>query len=153
MERKTRRAVIPLTAGEQSTLRQAAFGAVMLVSLANQGGGRARWGNIVGAKVLTDATGIVGRLLSGNQNYDLGWSSTAEVADQVLAALSETVSTLAGKATGQAGEFRRVVMTAVRQAPSRTRRGETPVHTDMIAKIAAALGDGHPVGVSGGEVI
>ena len=154
MQRKTRTAAIPLTAGERSTLRQAAFGAVSLVSLAYPGAWSCTMETIAGAKVPTGATGIVGRVLSGTQKYDLGGSSTAEVADQVLAALGETVSTLAAKTPGQEGEFHRVVMTAVRQASSTTRRGETPAHTDMIAKIAPALGDGHPaVGVSRGEVI
>lgn len=138
---KTSKTFIPLTDSEQSTLRKAAYGAVTLVSLAYPGTWSTTVENIAGAKVLNGATGIVGRVLSGKQKFDLKGSSTAEIADQVLPALSETIEALGAKAPTEVGEFRRAVMTAVRQAAATTRRGEIPAQADMIEKIDAALGE------------
>ncbi|MFB7666350.1 hypothetical protein ACFC1R_20750 [Kitasatospora sp. NPDC056138] len=131
---------IPLTRDEQTTLKKAAFGAVTLLSLAYPGAWSTTKENVVGAKVLTGTTGIVGRVLSGKDKFDIKGRTTAEIADEVLTALTSTVATLDAKAPAETAEFRRAVTTAVRQAAASTRRGTSPAHTDMIAKITAALG-------------
>ncbi len=135
---KTDSTLIPLTRSEQVTLRTAAYGAVILISLALPGVVSATRQNVTGAKILTGATGIVGRVLSGKGKFYLKGASAAEIADQVLPALGETVETLAAKAPAEVGEFRRAVLTAVRQAAA-TGRGAGPAHNDMIDKIQAAL--------------
>ncbi|MFJ4188223.1 hypothetical protein [Kitasatospora sp. NPDC089509] len=129
---------IPLTADEQTTLRKAAYGAVTLISLAYPGALSATRENIAGAKVLTGATGAVGRVLSGKGKFELNGKTTADIADEVLPALAQTVATLEAKAPQESTEFRRVVTTAVRQAAAAT-RGPKPAQADMIDKITAAL--------------
>ncbi|WP_431040768.1 hypothetical protein ACQUSR_01915 [Streptomyces sp. P1-3] len=130
---------IPLTGDERLTLKKAAFGAVTLVSLAYPGAWSATKENIVGAKVLTGATGIVGRVLSGKAKFDLKGENTADIADEVLSALRATVATLDAKAPAETQEFRRAVTTAVQQAADSTGRGTSPAQADMITKITAAL--------------
>lgn len=130
---------IPLTDAEQATLRTAAYGAVTLVSMAYPGLWSSPYQNVAGAKVLTGATGITGRVLSAKQKVDFDGSSTAEIAEQVLAALGDTVHTLQAKAPQEVAEFRRAVMSAVRQAAASSRRGEIPAETEMIQKIEATL--------------
>lgn len=131
---------IPLTSDEQTALKKAAYGAVTLVSLAYPGAWSSAKENIVGAKVLTGATGIVGRILAGKDKFDIGGKTTADIADEVLAALRSTVTALAAKAPAETDEFRRVVTTAVQQAAASTRGGVNLAQADMIGKITNALG-------------
>ncbi len=130
---------IPLSSEEQSTLKTAAFGAVTLLSVAYPGARSSAKENMVGGKVLTGATGIVGHILVGKAKFNLKGKSTADIAERVLPALAATVATLDAKAPQETQEFRRVVTTAIRQAAQSTKRGPSPAQTDMISKITAAL--------------
>ncbi|MEV5508696.1 hypothetical protein [Streptomyces orinoci] len=130
---------MPLTSEEQITLKKAAYGAVTLVSLAYPGAWSSTKENVVGAKVLTGATGAVGRILSGKDKFRLDGKNTADIADEVLPALTATVAALQIKSPAETEEFRRAVTTAVRQAAASTKGGASPAQTDMIAKITAAL--------------
>ena len=50
--------------------------------------------NIAGAKVLTGATGLTGQILSGKDKVNLTGRSAAEIAHEVLPALTATVAAL-----------------------------------------------------------
>jgi len=130
----------PLTGAEQAELRTAAYGAVTLISLAYPGALSSTRQNVAGAKVLTGATGMIGRVLAANGKVDLKGSSTAEVAEKVLPALTASVATLSAKAPADVAEFRRIVLTASEQAAS-TGSGPTRAHLEMLDKINAALGE------------
>jgi hypothetical protein len=128
-----------LTPDEQATLRKAAFGAVTLVSIAYPGAVSTARENIAGAKVLTGATGLTGEILSGKDKVKLTGRSAAEIADEVLPALSATAAALDATDPAEADNFRTIVTTAAEQAAA-TGPGPNPAQTLMIGKIKAALG-------------
>ncbi|MBV8931564.1 MAG: hypothetical protein JO285_03255, partial [Kutzneria sp.] len=132
----------PLTRDEQIVLKRAAFGAVHLLSLADTSltGLSAAKENMAGARVLSGATGIIGHALNTRDKVKLK-GTAADVADEILPALSTAVATLDHKAPDQAEEFRKLVTTAVDQAARSTQKGDiTPAQTEMINKIVTALG-------------
>jgi hypothetical protein len=128
-----------LTPDEQATLRKAAFGAVTLVSIAYPGAVSTARENIAGAKVLTGATGLTGEILSGKDKVKLTGRSAAEIANEVLPALSATVAALHPIDPAEADNFRTIVTTAAQQAAA-TGSGPNPAQTLMIDKIQTALG-------------
>jgi len=70
---------------------------------------------------------------------DLNGKSTAELADQVLPALTATMSLLKQQDPAEAGNFRRTVAFAT-EAAVLARRGEPgPAVAEMSRKITAAL--------------
>ena len=95
--------------------------------------------NIAGAKVLTGATGLTGQILSGKDKVNLTGRSAAEIAHEVLPALTATVAALDATDPAEADNFRTIVTTAVEQAAA-TGSGPNPAQTLMIDKIKAALG-------------
>jgi len=130
-------ASITLTSDEQSTLRTAAYGAVTLLSMTRPGPISSTRQNMAGALSLTSATGLVGRILSAKEKIALK-GTTAEVADQVLPALTQAVAILDTKAPAETAEFQRAVTTAVQQAIAAT-SDPNPAQDDMATKITAAL--------------
>lgn len=128
---------IILTSGEQDTLRKAAYGAVNLVAIAYPGLVASAKANTAGALVLASATGAVGQLLADKGKITYAGKTTAEIAGEVLPALTATVATLRTKDPAELAEFRRAVTIAVDQAA--TAIGPNPARADMTAKITAAL--------------
>ncbi len=132
---------IPLTREEQLTLKKAAFGAIQLLSMINPGimGYSATKENIAGAMVLSGATGDIGRILNNKDKIKLK-GTNADIADEVLPALTATVNTLQAKAPDQAEEFRKLMTNAVEEAVRSTQHDQiSPSKADMISKITAAL--------------
>jgi hypothetical protein len=123
----------------RGVLRKAAFGAVTLASIAYPGAVSTVRENIAGAKVLTGATGLTGKILSGKGKVKLTGQSVAEIADEVLPALSAAVAALNAIDLAEADTFRAIVTTAIEQAVA-TGSGPNPAQTLMIGKIRAALG-------------
>jgi len=128
-----------LTPDEQATMRKAAYGAVTLVSVAYPGPVSTARENIAGARVLTGATGLTGKILSGKGKVKLAGRSAAEIADEVLPALSATTAILDATDPAESGNFRAVVTTAVEQAAA-TGSGPNPAQALMLDKIKSALG-------------
>ena len=128
---------IVLTRDGQTTLRKAAYGAVALLSMARPGPISTTRQNVTGALALTGATGMVGQILAIKEKVVLK-GTTAEVAEQVLPALTRAVAILETKAPAGTAEFQRAVTIAVRQAAA-TGRGPNLAQNDMIDKISAAL--------------
>ncbi|WP_330179804.1 hypothetical protein OHB26_25640 [Nocardia sp. NBC_01503] len=127
---------ITLTDQNQSTLRIAAYGAVSLLAAA----GAPHKGMTNGSIALTSATGVVGHVLSAKaRDIKLTGKSVAELAEQVLPALTEAMTVLGQQDPNEAENFRGTVLVAV-EATTQTGKGApTPAVAAMARKITAAL--------------
>ncbi|WP_440068631.1 hypothetical protein [Streptosporangium sp. OZ121] len=120
------------------TLRTAAWGAVSLMSAAGAAGS-AHKAATEGSIALTSATGPVGHVLSKAPKGVKYGKTVAELADQVLPALTASMSLLNEQAPAEADNFRRTVIVAV-EAATRPHKGEpSPTMTEMARKITEAL--------------
>jgi hypothetical protein len=129
-----------LTDDEQSTLKMSAFGAVQLLSMTYGSSWSTAKENIAGAKILTGATGLVGEVLSNKQKFKIKGRSIAEIADEVLPALTATTAVLEAKEPQEVQNFRTIVTIAVEQVATCT-SDITPAQALMIDKIKTALGE------------
>ncbi|WP_063037139.1 hypothetical protein [Nocardia pseudovaccinii] len=127
---------ITLTDQDKSTLRTAAYGAVSLMAAS----GAPHKGIAQASIALTSATGLVGHVLAAkSKDIHLQGKSVAELADQVLPALTAAASLLGKQDLREAGNFRDTVLVAV-EAAAGPRKGETsPAAAVMARKITAAL--------------
>ncbi|MBB6349860.1 hypothetical protein ACWGH8_24390 [Nonomuraea muscovyensis] len=129
---------ITLTDQDKLTLRLAAWGAVSLMSAA----GIAESAHKVathGSIALTSATGPVGHVLSKAPKGVKYGKTVAELADQVLPALTASVSLLKQQDPAEADNFRGTVTVAI-EAAARTHQGQpSPTMAEMIRKITEAL--------------
>ncbi|ACZ87598.1 hypothetical protein [Streptosporangium roseum] len=129
---------ITLTDQDKLTLRTAAWGAVSLMSaagIADSAHKVATHGSIA----LTSATGLVGHVLAKAPKGVKWGKSTAALADQVLPALTASMSLLKQQAPAEADNFRSTVVVAI-EAAARPQKGEpSPTMAEMARKITAAL--------------
>ncbi|WP_157254292.1 hypothetical protein [Nonomuraea typhae] len=129
---------LTLTDQDKTTLRLAAWGAVSLMSAA----GMAESAHKVathGSIALTSATGPIGHVLSKAPKGVKYGKTVAELADQVLPALTEAMTLLKRQNPAEADNFRTTVDVAI-QAAARTHQGTpSPTLADMIRKITTAL--------------
>ncbi|GAA2296518.1 hypothetical protein GCM10010149_51160 [Nonomuraea roseoviolacea subsp. roseoviolacea] len=129
---------ITLTDQDKLTLRVAAWGAVSLMSAAGAASSAHRAGT-EGSIALTSATGLVGHVLSKAPKGVKYGKTVAELADQVLPALTASMSLLGEQDPAEADNFRRTVLVAV-EAAGRGQKGEpSPTMAEMARKIGAAL--------------
>ncbi|MFC9436017.1 hypothetical protein [Nocardia sp. NPDC057030] len=127
---------ITLTDQDKSTLRTAAYGAVALLAAA----GAPHKGIAQGSTALTSATGVVGHVLAAkSKDIQLPGKSVAELADQVLPALTASVRLLAEQSPVEAGNFRDTVLVAVEAAGQSGKGQVSPAVAAMARKITAAL--------------
>ncbi|MEV1003284.1 hypothetical protein [Nonomuraea sp. NPDC050202] len=125
---------ITLSDQDQLTLRTAAWGAVYLMSAAGAAGS-AHKAATNGSIALTSATGLVGHVLA-KAPKGLTGKTTAALADQILPALTASVTLLKQHAPDEADNFRRTVTVAIDAA----QQGRpNPTTTDMARKITEAL--------------
>ncbi|MFE3558526.1 hypothetical protein ACFXKW_27240 [Streptomyces sp. NPDC059193] len=129
-----------LTDGEKLTLQSAAHGVVALMAAADPGTISSTRSGMAGGKALSSATGLVGRVLAEKpKGMDLGGTSTADIADRVFAALTDTVTLLKAKAPQEVENFRDTIAVAM-DAASRAHKGSAgPAEAAMIHKISAVL--------------
>lgn len=126
---------ITLTDQDKSTIRTAAFGAVSLLSAA----GAPHKGSSQGSIALTSATGVVGHVLSTRaRDIQLDGKNVAELADQVLPALTAAITLLGAQDPAEAANFRDTVLVAV-EATAQAKGDPSPAVTAMARKITAAL--------------
>ncbi|MEU4536827.1 serine hydrolase domain-containing protein [Streptosporangium sp. NPDC023825] len=129
---------ITFTDQDKLTLRTAAWGAVSLMSAAGAAGS-AHKAATEGSIALTSATGPVGHVLAEAPKGVKYGKTVAELADQVLPALTAAMSLLRQRDPAEADNFRRTVVVAV-EASTRPRQGEPgPTMAEMARKITAAL--------------
>ncbi|MFC9998325.1 hypothetical protein [Nocardia sp. NPDC127526] len=127
-----------LTDQDKATLRTAAYGAVSLMSAT----GGAHKSSTAASIALTSATGLAGHVLASAKAKDikLKGKNVAELADQVLPALSAAVQLLEQQDPAEAENFRRIVLVAI-DAADHARKGQAgPIAAEMARKITAALG-------------
>ncbi|WP_406458235.1 hypothetical protein OH768_28365 [Streptomyces sp. NBC_01622] len=139
MPEKTTPAEI-LTPDDKLTLQTAAHGVVSLMAVADPGPISSTRSGMAGGKALSSATGLVGRVLAEKaKGLDLGGGSTADLADRVFAALTDSVTLLKAKAPDEVANFRGTIAT-ITDTASRAHKGAAgPAETAMIQKITAAL--------------
>jgi hypothetical protein len=130
---------VTLTDQDKSTLRTAAYGAVSLMAAADATGKPHKVATN-GSIALSSATGLVGHVLAAkSKDIHLSGKSVAELADQVLPALTTAMSLLAKQDPAEADNFRSTILVAL-DAATRTHQGEpSPTLAEMTRKITAAL--------------
>ncbi|MEC3914756.1 hypothetical protein [Nocardia sp. CDC160] len=131
-------ATLNLTDQDKATIRSAAYGAVSLISAAS---GKAHKAATAGSLALGSATGQIGHLLNTkSKDIHLSGKTVAELADQVLPALTSAAAVLERQNPVEADNFRTTVLVAVEAAAATGRNGySSPVVTDMTRKITTAL--------------
>ncbi|MEV0151003.1 MULTISPECIES: serine hydrolase domain-containing protein [unclassified Nonomuraea] len=129
---------ITLTDQDKSTLRIAAWGAVSLMSAAGAAGSAHKAGT-EGSIALTSATGLVGHVLTKAPKGVKYGKSVAELADQVLPALTASMGLLKEQAAAEADNFRRTVLVAVEAAARSQKGAPSPTMAEMARKITEAL--------------
>ena len=129
-----------LTDSERQVLRTAAFGAVMLVSLAFPTPFATTKVNVVGAMVLTGATGLAGDALAGRGDPQLPAGTAAEIGRVVFPALAEAIALLQKRDETEVQNFRGVVIAAIEQGAAASYGGIKPSHAAMIEKIKETIG-------------
>ncbi|GAA3574832.1 hypothetical protein GCM10022419_064910 [Nonomuraea rosea] len=128
---------VTLTDQDHLTLRTAAYGAVTLLSAA---AGSPHKVATEGSIALASATGLVGHVLGDKSTgVKLTGKTVAELADQVLPALTAAMSLLKEQDPAEAGNFRGTVLIAV-EAGTGAQKGEpSPTMAEMTRKITEAL--------------
>ncbi|RJL35846.1 hypothetical protein [Bailinhaonella thermotolerans] len=129
---------INLTDQDALTLRLAAWGAVSLMSAAGAAGSAHKAGT-ESSLALTSATGLVGHVLARAPKGVKYGKTVAELADQVLPALTAAMGLLKEQAPAEADNFRRTVLVAVEAAARSDQGGPSPAMTEMARKITEAL--------------
>ncbi|MEQ4726245.1 hypothetical protein [Nonomuraea sp. B19D2] len=128
---------ITLNDQDKLTLRIAAWGAVSLMS-ATGAAGSAHKVATEGSITLTSATGLVGHVLTKAPKGVKYGKTVAELADQVLPALTASMNLLKQQDPAEADNFRRTVAVAI-EAAARTQQGQpSPTLVDMARKITGA---------------
>jgi hypothetical protein len=129
---------ITLTDQDKLTLATAAHGAIALITAAGvKSAGKVA---TAGALALSAATGPVGHALAEKQKgVKLNDKTTAELADKVLPALTESMSLLKAQDPEEADNFRSTVITGIDAGARAERGGPGPAMTEMIRKITQAL--------------
>ncbi|MFC4010700.1 serine hydrolase domain-containing protein [Nonomuraea purpurea] len=129
---------VTLSEQDNLTLRTAAWGAVSLMSAAGAAGS-AHKAATEGSIALTSATGLVGHVLAKAPKGVKYGKSVAELADQVLPALTEAMSLLQQQVPAEADNFRRTVLVAIEAATRPQHGAPSPTMAEMARKIIEAL--------------
>ena len=131
---------VNLSDQDKLTLRTAAYGAITLLAAAGAVGGSPHKIATHGSIALASGTGLVGHVLAEYpKGKELDGKNVAEIADRVLPALTAAMTLLKQQAPAEADNFRGAVTVAVEAALAAPRREPSPVMTDMVRKITAAL--------------
>jgi D-alanyl-D-alanine carboxypeptidase len=128
---------ITLTDQDKHTLRTAAYGAVSLLA-ATGAAGKPHKIATDGTIALT-STGLVGHVLADKSTgMNLKGKSVADLADNVLPALTASMNLLKKDAPAEADNFRSTVLIAIEAA--QIHQGQpSPTMAEMVRKITAAL--------------
>nr|WSY54403.1 hypothetical protein OG999_32560 [Streptomyces sp. NBC_00886] len=131
---------LTLTDQDKNALWAAAYGAITLMAAAGAVGGSPHRIATRGSIALASATGQVGHVLAENSKIpNLNGKSVAEIADQVLPALTTAMSLLKKQDPAEADNFRSTVLVAT-EAAVRPKKGEpSPAMVEMVRKITGAL--------------
>lgn len=131
----------PLTEDEQKVLKEAAFGAVVLVSNADPGVIAMFKESFAASTALASSTGVVRKALTSGGIPHLPNASPIEVEASVLPALERSIEILRAKAPAEVDGFRATVLAACEQVAAAA-SGVEPGESAEIDKIRTALGQG-----------
>ncbi|MDN3240821.1 hypothetical protein [Glycomyces tritici] len=127
-----------LSTQDQVTIRTAAYGTVSLLSAAGIAGSAHKIGTDA-SLALVAATGTVGHIVADAKGVKLKGKSTADLADQVFPAITESVRVLEAHDPAEAENFRTTIAIVI-DAANRAHKGEpSPVMAGMVRKIEQAL--------------
>ncbi|MEU7860701.1 serine hydrolase domain-containing protein [Nonomuraea sp. NPDC049141] len=127
---------ITLSDQDKSTLRTAAYGVVSLMAAATGSPQKTATNATI---ALTSATGLVGHVLAAKaKDIELTGKTVAELADQVLPALTAAMSLLGEQAPAEADNFRGTILLAIEAAQVHPDK-PSPTKAEMARKITAAL--------------
>ncbi|GAA3617702.1 hypothetical protein GCM10022419_124000 [Nonomuraea rosea] len=126
---------LTLSDQDKHTLRVAAWGAVWLMSAAGAAGSAHKVATQA-IIALSSATGPVGHVLTKAPTGVKYGKSVADLADQVLPALTAAMSLLKQQDPAEAGNFRSTVIVAIDAA---TQDRPSPTLAEMARKITEAL--------------
>ncbi|MFD4439458.1 hypothetical protein ACFWPK_06725 [Nocardia sp. NPDC058519] len=130
---------VNLTTQEKTTLRTAAYGAVSLLAAAGAATSKPHKIATTGSIALSSATGLVGHVLAEKSGrIALSGSSVAELADQVLPALTAAMSLLGEHDPVEAENFRNTIAVAIDTAQLYQTQPNTTM-AEMTRKITGAL--------------
>lgn len=128
---------VTLSEQDKLTLWTGAHGAVSLMTAAGTAGSPHKIATD-GSLSLASATGLVGHVLTKKpKGWKLNGRSTAGLADEVLPALTATMSLLKRQDPAEADNFRGTIIVAIEAASSRA--ASNPTMADMARKITEAL--------------
>ena len=130
---------IVLTDHDKQTLRTAAYGAVSLLAAAGAAGGSPHRIATDGSIALASATGPVGHVLADQSAVKVTGKSVAEIADQVLPALTASVVLLEKQDPAEADNFRSIVDIAIQAATGAGRGEPSPTMAAITRQITTAL--------------
>lgn len=132
---------VTFTDQDKATLRTAAYGAVSLISATSVAGGSPHKAATDGSIALGSATGPIGHVLADvkTKEITLPGKNVAELADQVLPALTAAMILLKRQDPAEADNFRSTVLVAVESATRPQKAAPAPTLVDMTRKITAAL--------------
>jgi D-alanyl-D-alanine carboxypeptidase len=128
---------VALSDQDKSILRTAAYGAVSLMVATGSPRRAATNGSVV---ALTSATGLVGHVLAAKaaKDVDLKGKTVAELADQVLPALTAAMNLLTEQDPAEANNFRGTILLALEAAQTQQSNPNLTM-AEMARKITAAL--------------
>lgn len=127
-----------LSSQEKYTIQLAAHGVVTLMASCAAGALTAPRAGIAGAKAMSTATGLTGRILASKPPKLPFKGSVAETAELVLPALAASARILNRIREGEGENFRRTVRMIAESAAS-ANGGATPAEAEMLRKIEDAL--------------
>jgi hypothetical protein len=128
-----------LTAEEKAVLKEAAFGAVFLVSNADPGVLSMIKESFAASGALADTAGLVKEVLTTGGLPQLPRADPQEVEVIVLPTLRRAVEILEAKAPQETDNYRRTVLAAVDRVASAA-EGVSEAEATMMTKVRGALG-------------
>lgn len=128
----------PLTDEERKTLKDAAYGAILLVSNADPGLLDMFKESFAASKALAGSSGLVKEALTKGGVPSLPKSSPADLEAAVLPGLHRSMEILKAKAPGEVEAYRSTVIAACEQA-AQAGSGVTETETTVVGKIRTAL--------------
>lgn len=124
---------------EKQTLRNAAYGAVFLVSNAEPGMFDMIKESFAASKSFAQASGDMQGVFRGMSMPSIPKGNPADLEPGVLSELSNSVKTLEQKAPDDADAYRHIVIDACTNA-AQAAKGVSAAETEMLGKVTAALG-------------
>jgi hypothetical protein len=133
---------MPYTDDEKQQMRNAAFGAVFLVSKAEPGMIDMVKESFAASKAMTKATGDMQAVFKGGGMPKMPKGDPSQMEQTVLSGLSSSVAAISAKSPQDVDAYRHVVLDACTSAAEAAGGGVNPNETQVLSKVMSALGMG-----------